>query len=48
MEHPERTDEEDRLASDSDDGVEGPPPERFDEDPARNPADENLKDIKGG
>jgi hypothetical protein len=42
--------DEERPAPDEAEGQEeeGPAPEALDEDPAYNPDDETLKDIKGG
>jgi hypothetical protein len=42
--------DEERPAPDEDEAQEdqGPAPEKLDEDPAYNPDDEALKDIKGG
>ncbi len=42
------SDDPETTAADADEATEAPSPEEFEQDPARNPDDEALKDIKGG
>ncbi len=42
------SDDPETTAGDSDEAAEPPTPEEFEQDPARNPDDERLKDLKGG
>jgi hypothetical protein len=42
------SDDPETPADERDEAAEAPTPEDFEQDPARNPDDERLKDIKGG
>ena len=42
------SDDPETTAADADDAAEPPTPEEFEQDPARNPDDDQLEDIKGG